>query len=180
MKDSVEHILKRGRKPDGKKKRLDASLHQFFIPIPGAVSTLLGTPIIYPVDESITTSVREPYMTLWRAWVEYTGVPAMIGGGLGALGINIGLQGAQVRSGTSLFAASRFGFGLALLLEASIGTAIFATVMTILDPDDLHAGGLTNEPIGKTLYDHSPAKVIIESESVPQTWKHIWLSPSWA
>lgn len=146
--------------------------------IPG-VSTLPGTPIIHPVVPEVLTEVREPYMALWRAWVEYTGVPAMVGGGLGALGINVGLQAGQVRTGTSLFAAGKFGFGLALLLEASVGTAIFATVMTILDPEDLHASGLTNEPIGKTLYDLSPAKIIIESEHVPSNWKAIWLSPSW-
>ena len=166
---------------DGKKKVLDAALIQFF-------NSFEGTPTIHPPNVSnpftllpeFANASKEPHMSIARAWLEYTGVPAMAAGGLGALGINIGLQAGQVRTGTSLFAASRFGFGLALLLEASIGTAIFATVMTILDPEDLHAGGLTNEPIGKTVYEHlSPERLIIESQHTPSTWKHIWLSPSW-
>jgi len=115
-------------------------------------------------------------MSWGRAWLEYTGVPAMLGGGLGAFGINVAWQAGQVRTGTSFFSAARFGFGLALLLEAFIGTAILATVFTILDTQDLHSGGLTNEPIGKTLYDNSPSKKIEELEHVPYGWRYIWLS----
>ena len=122
----------------------------------------------------------EPMMSIQRAWLEYTGLPAMVSGGLGALGLNVGLQAGQVRSGTSLFTAARYGFGLALLLEASIGAVIYATVMTALDPDDLYEGGLLNEPIGEALYSISPEKLIIENPSVPANWKIYWLSPSWS
>jgi len=119
-------------------------------------------------------------MSIQRAWLEYTGVPAMFAGGLGAFGINAGFQAGQVRTGTSMFSAARFGFGLALLLEASVGAAIFATALTLLDPDDLYEGGLLNQPIGQAIYDISPEKAIIENESVPTNWKIIWMTPSWA
>jgi len=184
LKDFAGHIHNKGRKVNGKKKkkRLDPSLMPFFIPGPITFNSVFtARPVAPPgltdeVAEDILQATPAHQMSWGRAWLEYTGVPSMIGGGLGALGLNVALQAGQVRSGTSMFAAARFGFGLALLLEASIGTAIFATVATILDPQDLHAGGLTNEPYGKTLYDNSTAKVIIENESTPSTWKHIWLS----
>lgn len=119
---------------------------------------------------------EDPAKMSWaRAWLEYTGIPAMIAGGLGAFGINVAFQASQVRTGTSMFSAARYGFGLALILEASIGAALIATIFNILDTQDLHAGGLTNEPLGKTLYDNSPSKQIEES-NVPTTWKLIWIS----
>ena len=160
-----------------KKKRLDATLMPFFLPgatfTPLMISDVTDRPLAPPLDS--VQVLPEEYMSVARAWLEYTGLPSMIGGGLGALGFNVAFQAGQVKSGTSLFTAARFGFGLALLLEASIGTAIFATVLTVLDPQDLHAGGLTNEPIGKTIYDKSPSKQIEQSD-VPSIWKHIWLS----
>jgi hypothetical protein len=163
-----------------KKKPLDPSLWPFVfspIRIPAVISP---TPISPPgltedIVKDIIKSTPDHQMSIGRAWLEYTGVPSMIGGGLGALGFNVAFQAGQVKSGTSMFTAARFGFGLALLLEASIGTAAFATILTILDPQDLHAGGLTNEPIGKTLYDISPTKQI-EETNVPSIWKFIWAS----
>lgn len=72
---------------------------------------------------------------VYKAWVEYTGVPAAITGGLGAVGFNVASQAGQVKTGTSIFSATRYGYGLALLLESSVGTMIFATVMTGIDPE---------------------------------------------
>ena len=79
---------------------------------------------------------------VYKAWVEYTGVPAAITGGLGAVGFNIASQAGQVKTGTSIFSAAKYGFTFALILEASIGTMIFATVMTAIDPEHKHSSGL--------------------------------------
>lgn len=128
-----------------------------------------------PIEQKWIEEKKE-YMSLGRAWLEYTGIPAMVVGGLGAFGVNAGFQASQVRSGTSIFSAARFGFGLALLLETFIGTAIFATALTILDTQDLHAGGLTNEPLGQTLFEHSPTGLIVDNPSIPSFWKMLWLS----
>jgi hypothetical protein len=78
----------------------------------------------------------------FTAWLEYTGVPAAITGGLGAVGFNVASQASQVKTGTSLFSAARYGYGLALLLEASVGTMILATALTIIDPGHKIEGGL--------------------------------------
>ena len=76
------------------------------------------------------------------AFAHYTGVPAMFAGGMGALGFNVATQAGQVKSGTSLFSAAKYGFTGALILEASVGTLIFAAVMTIVDPSHQWSGGL--------------------------------------
>ena len=164
-----------------KKKPLDAVLFPFFFSPLNFRSPIGADPVFPPglteeTIQEIVDTMPDDKMSWGRAWLEYTGVPSMVAGGLGAFGINVAWQAGQVRTGTSMFAATRYGFGLALLLEASIGTAIFATILTILDTQDLHSGGLTNEPIGKTLYDNSPSKQIEQSEHVPSGWKHIWLS----
>lgn len=78
----------------------------------------------------------------FNAWLEYTGVPAAITGGLGAVGFNIASQAGQVKTGTSIFAATRYGYGLALLLESSVGTMILATALTVIDPGHKIEGGL--------------------------------------
>jgi hypothetical protein len=72
---------------------------------------------------------------VYSAWIDYTGVPAAISGGLGAVGFNIASQAGQVKTGTSIFAATRYGYGLALLLESSVGTMLFATALTFVDPE---------------------------------------------
>ena len=72
---------------------------------------------------------------VYSAWIDYTGVPAAISGGLGAVGFNIASQAGQVKTGTSIFAATRYGYGLALLLESSVGTILFATALTFVDPE---------------------------------------------
>jgi len=79
---------------------------------------------------------------VYSAWVDYTGVPAAITGGLAAVGFNVASQAGQVKTGTSIFSAAKYGFTVALILEASIGTMIFATVMTGIDPEHKHASGL--------------------------------------
>jgi len=158
-----------------KKKPLITTPVYFFVP-----GMTIPVQFVPNVNPQFTTKqkkeIAKEQMTIARAWLEYTGIPAMVGGGLGAFGINAAWQAGQVKSGTSMFSAARFGFGLALLLEAIIGTAILATFFTILDTQDLHPYGLTNEPIGKTVYDDSLTKKITEFESVPSYWKGIWLS----
>ena len=79
---------------------------------------------------------------VYQAWGEYTGFPGLVTGGLGALGFNVASQAGQVKSGTSLFAASRYGFAIALLLEASVGAMILATALTFIDPGHKIEGGL--------------------------------------
>lgn len=69
------------------------------------------------------------------AWVHYTGIPAAISGGLSAVGFNVASQAGQVRSGTSIFAAAKYGYTVALILEATVGTAMFAFAMTGIDPE---------------------------------------------
>jgi hypothetical protein len=78
----------------------------------------------------------------FTAWLEYTGVPAAATGGLGAVGFNVASQASQVKTGTSIFSAARYGFTTALLLEASIGTMIMATALTFIDPGHKIEGGL--------------------------------------
>jgi hypothetical protein len=91
------------------------------------MASLGYSPIVRPAELA-----DEP---VYAAWVEYTGVPAAITGGIGAVGFNIASQAGQVKTGTSIFAAARYGYGLALLLEASIGTMLFASVLTFIDPE---------------------------------------------
>jgi hypothetical protein len=92
------------------------------------------------------TPITRPHQSsdsaYFNAWLEYTGFPAALGGGVGALGFNVASQAGQVKSGTSIFAASRFGFTLALFLEASVGAMILATALTFIDPGHKIEGGL--------------------------------------
>lgn len=156
----------------------DEEIHAALIPsrlqtFSKIVSESEAQEIITEIEKSLK---KKEYMSVAAAWLEYTGMPAMVAGGVGAFGINAGFQAGQVRSGTSLFSAARFGFGLALLLETLIGTAIYASILTILDTQDLHAAGLTNEPVGQTLYEHSAERWIVDNPSVPSFWKMLWLS----
>ena len=61
---------------------------------------------------------------VYKAWVEYTGIPAAITGGLSAVGFNVASQAGQVKTGTSIFSATRYGYAVALLLESSVGVMI--------------------------------------------------------
>ena len=78
----------------------------------------------------------------FNAWLGYTGFPAALSGGVGALGFNVVSQAGQVKSGTSIFSAAVYGYRTALLLEASVGAMIFATALTIIDPSHKIEGGL--------------------------------------
>jgi len=72
------------------------------------MASLGYSPIVHPHEVASND--------VYQAWGEYTGFPGLITGGLGALGFNVVSQAGQVKSGTSIFAASRYGFALALLL----------------------------------------------------------------
>jgi len=88
-------------------------------------------------------SPRYDYRELGEAWWSYTGVPAMVAGGL-SIGLlyQMGAQPLQVWKGGSIFSAAKFGFGAATVLEITIGTALWAAVMTALDPSHKWSGGL--------------------------------------
>jgi len=98
------------------------------------MASLGYSPIVHPHEVASND--------VYQAWGEYTGFPGLITGGLGALGFNVVSQAGQVKSGTSIFAASRYGFALALLLEASVGAMILATALTFIDPGHKIEGGL--------------------------------------
>ena len=95
--------------------------------------------------------------TYATAFAEYTGIPSAIGGGAGAIGVNVANQGVQVRTGTSIFARTKYGFRLAWALETVVGTSIIAGVLTAIDPQHKWEGGLDEwvdyGPSGK-LYGH--------------------------
>ena len=131
-----------------KKKKEDTYLHFFLPSIKPTINPMAPVATLPDIEELKQSA---PQMSMLKAYFEYTGIPSMIGGGLGALGFNVALQAGQVRSGTSIFSAARFGFGTALLLEAGIGTLIFAAFLTLVDPEDLYAGGLdiTYEEMGE-------------------------------
>ena len=145
-----------------KKKELDPSLFPF---LPSAVSVVPITELsiaghlfhwmihnglpkenmqLRPIEEEwVSWSPPENQnMSIGRAYLEYTGFPAMISGGLGAFGFNVVSQAGQVKTGTSMFSAAKYGFGTALLLEAFVGTLIFAGILTLFDPSHHYKGGL--------------------------------------
>ena len=86
--------------------------------------------------------VRSSEPTYATAFAEYTGIPSAIGGGAGAVGVNVANQGVQVQGGASIFSKAKYGFRLAWAYETVIGTAIIAGVLTILDPQHKWEGGL--------------------------------------
>jgi len=86
-----------------------------------------------------TRSGEPTYAT---AFAEYTGIPSALGGGAGAVGVNVANQGIQVQGGASIFSKAKYGFGRALFLEAVVGTVIIAGVLTIIDPQHKWEGGL--------------------------------------
>ena len=147
-----------------KKEEFDASLMSGYLP--GLTPVLSPTPVtafdkamLVPFwqtrwrygsgDVHTTRGTRAPptprydYRELGEAWWAYTGVPAMIGGGLSVgLLYQMGAQPLQVWKGGSIFSAVRFGFATATLLEITVGTALFAAVLTALDPSHKWSGGL--------------------------------------
>lgn len=87
-------------------------------------------------QEAWAKEYAEHHMTPWEAYYDYTGFPALVGGGLGmGLIYNIVAQPTQVATKTSIFSAAKWGFGRATLLEVTIGTLIFAAVLTVIDPE---------------------------------------------
>lgn len=80
--------------------------------------------------------------TYATAFAEYTGIPSAIGGGAGAVGVNVANQGVQVQGGASIFSKAKYGFRLAWAYETVIGTALIAGALTILDPQHKWEGGL--------------------------------------
>jgi hypothetical protein len=85
--------------------------------------------------EAWAKDYADHHMTPWRAFYEYTGFPEIVAGGIGlSLLYNIVAQPTQVASKTSIFSAARFGFTRAVMLEVTVGTLIFAAVLTVIDP----------------------------------------------
>jgi len=88
----------------------------------------------------VGTKSSEP--TYATAFAHYTGVPSAIGGGAGAVGVNVANQGVQVQGGYSIFSKTKYGFRKALLLESIVGAAIVAGILTVVDPQHKWEGGL--------------------------------------
>jgi len=86
---------------------------------------------------------------VYQAWAEYTGVPAALGGGVGAVGFQGIAQGLQAKGGmkVGLYPAS-WTFSTAFKAEFFLGTLFMATALTFIDPehkiegDSLWSGGL--------------------------------------
>jgi len=133
-----------------KKKKLELTWMHYLpgVQFTNAINTpmpSIGHPELEPLDIPVPSTpygnTDSPHSML-GAFAQYTGIPAMLAGGMGALGFNVATQAGQVRTGTSIFAAAKFGFTGALILEASVGTLLFATVMTAVDPGHQWSGGL--------------------------------------
>lgn len=132
-----------------KRKRLAASHYDYTIPVvlnlhPVTNIITAATPEIVAVQNEYVpwTRPENQDMSMGRAYLEYTGFPAMITGGLGAFGFNVVSQAGQVKTGTSIFSAAKYGFGFALLLESIVGALIFAAIFTVIDPGHHWEGGL--------------------------------------
>jgi hypothetical protein len=82
---------------------------------------------------------HEHQTTMARAWVEYTGIPSIIGGGLGALGFQAVAQSPQAYGGwrAGMYGSLLFAFAS----EMIIGTFITASILTITDPAHKYSGG---------------------------------------
>jgi hypothetical protein len=80
--------------------------------------------------------------TYATAFAEYTGLPSALGGGAGAVGVNVANQGVQVKAGASIFSQAKYGFRVAWAYESIIGAAIVAGVLTVIDPQHKWEGGL--------------------------------------
>ena len=86
---------------------------------------------------------------VYKAWVEYTGVPEALGGGVGFVFSQAALQGLQAK-GTMKLGLPGYPttFGAAFKMEFVLGTIFMATVLTFIDPqhkiegDKWYTGGL--------------------------------------
>lgn len=86
--------------------------------------------------EAWAREYADHHMTPWEAFYDYTGFPAILGGGIGMnLMYNILAQPTQVKTGTGFFSAARWGFKRALFLEITLGALIWAAAMTVIDPE---------------------------------------------
>jgi len=87
---------------------------------------------LVPISRPHEASDNEVY----QAWAEYTGVPEALGGGLGFVGLQAAVQGAQAK-GTMKLGLPGYPktFGAAFKLEFIGGTILMATVLTFIDPE---------------------------------------------
>ena len=72
---------------------------------------------------------------VYKTWVEYTGVPEALGGGIGVVGLQGLVQGLQAK-GTMKLGLPGYPttFGAAFKIEFVYGTLFMATVLTLIDP----------------------------------------------
>jgi hypothetical protein len=138
-----------------KKEEFDASLMGGYLPgvrTPVSASMSIPMPVaalpkLYQMPSFLQSNFRylgddvrapDPDPPLARkilsAWWQYTGIPSALGGGAGALGIQVASQAPQAKYASPFM---HLGFRTAWLLEASIGTAAVAGFFTIMDPDRL-------------------------------------------
>ena len=94
-----------------------------------------------PSSQIISRTVVEPSL----AFVEYTGIPAMMGGSVVPVTSQVAFQGGQAKYITQPAAASAgkpLTFRNAFALEFIGGTLIMALGLTIVDPKNHRTGGL--------------------------------------
>ena len=91
-------------------------------------------PISRPMDETTQKDVL-------AAWIQYTGFPEALSGGVGFLGFNIVMQGGQAKVGMNL-GLYKGSYLSAFKKEFLWGTIIMASILTIIDPEHLHGSGL--------------------------------------
>ena len=143
MKDYADHILNKGRKPDGKKKkkRLDASLMPFYLP--GSIPTHIEPDIIdkisFPPGWSLDNVTTQPGGQLiaggFMAFYDYT-----FGGPIELMAGKSIVQGAVLSSlvGTGVY-GSLHG---AIAFELAMDFLIFGAVLTVIDPSNKWGGGV--------------------------------------
>ena len=116
-----------------KKKRLDTSLMPFFIP--GAVDTIPMPPPIQFVESPHIEITKAEKMSLFRAYLIYTGITTALPMGHETMGAMLGSRaGVQLAGRWGAFGGGVIGYTLAVGIVGGIATAI--------DPADLYEGGL--------------------------------------
>jgi len=101
-----------------------------------------------PTGQLVQRSVIEPAHIVIEpslAFIEYTGVPAMLGGSVIPVASQVAFQGGQARYITQPAAAAAgkpLTFKNAFALEFIAGTMLMALALTIVDPKDYRTGGL--------------------------------------
>jgi len=101
----------------------------------------------------------------YKAWWFYTGIPSAAAGGGAALGTQVLWQAPQARWFSPFM---RMGFFTAWALEASIGTAIFSLLFTLVDPAHKWEGGLDETDWYQS--QSAESRLSLWSEAIMKPW----------